>query len=59
VDGHKFVVTRDIETMKDFQRGGTFTEQGNWGTTSVSISTTVSTVQFYENQNGKSVPAKC
>ena len=59
VDGYKFVVTRDIETMKDFQRGGTFTEQGNWGTTSVSISTTVSTVQFYENQNGKAVPAKC
>ena len=50
VDGYKFVVTRDVK--HDFHQ-----QIGRWGTTSVS--TTLSTVQFYENQNGNAVPAKC
>ena len=49
VDGYKFVVTRDLQNA--------YEHSSKWG--SVSISTTVSTVQFYENQNGKAVPAKC
>jgi len=53
VDGYKFVVTRDIKS-KTMKHISTFPE---WGSTS--ISTTVSTVQFYENQNGNAVPARC
>ena len=45
VDGYKFVVVRDREARGIPGAGG--------------ITVSVSMVQFYENQNGKAVPAKC
>ena len=45
VDGYKFVVTRDKAVYGNAVTGG--------------VGLSLSTVQFYENQNGKAVPAKC
>ena len=44
-DGYKFVVVRSIDVRGIPGSGG--------------VATGLSIVQFYENQNGKAVPAKC
>ena len=49
IDGYKFVVTNQTVDMT----GRYYDDQ------SVSISTSVNTVQFMEVQNGVMVPAKC
>jgi hypothetical protein len=50
IDGYKFVVVRDLQQSRDKRN-----EYNIEGT----LTTSLSIVQFYENQNGKSVPASC
>jgi hypothetical protein len=51
IDGYKFITTQDIEYASGrFQRDGS---------ESVSVSTSVNTIQFMIAENGVMVPAKC
>ena len=45
IDGYKFVITRDLQYLV--------------GNHKEDVTAALSTVQFYENDNGKAVPAKC
>ena len=49
IDGYKFITTQDID----------FESRGAGNTRSVSISTSVNTIQFMIVENGKMIPAKC
>jgi len=49
IDGYKFVVTNDTD----------YAEGGYRENLSVSVATSVNTIQFMTTENGKMVPAKC